>query len=112
MNRTAALGIFGLSTSFVLAQPPLEHVWAQRVGSLSDNEKLWRMAVDESGNVFVTGAIRGTFTSGNVSVTSVGGSDIVLLKYAPDGELLWGRAAGGPINDAAFGVDTDKDGNV
>jgi hypothetical protein len=101
-----------LCTSLVLAQNPLEHVWAQRVGSLSDNEKLWRMAVDESGNVFVTGAIRGTFTSGDVSVTSVGGSDILLLKYAPDGELLWGRAAGGPINDAAFGVDTDKDGNV
>lgn len=112
MNRTGTLGALGLCTSLVLAQNPLEHVWAQRVGSLSDNEKLWRMAVDESGNVFVTGAIRGTFTSGDVSVTSVGGSDIVLLKYAPDGELLWGRAAGGPINDAAFGVDTDKDGNV
>ncbi|MBL8000736.1 MAG: T9SS type A sorting domain-containing protein, partial [Flavobacteriales bacterium] len=32
--------------------------------------------------------------------------------YAPNGDLLWARTAGGPTNDAAFGVDTDKDGNV
>jgi hypothetical protein len=112
MNRYLSLGFWCLCALTALSQEPLEHVWASRVGSLNDGEKLWRMAVDESGNVFVTGSIRGTFTSGSVSVTSVGGSDIVLLKYSPEGELLWGRAAGGPFNDNAFGVDTDKDGNV
>lgn len=94
------------------AQPALEHVWSRRVGSLNDNEKLWRMAVDEDGNVFVTGYIRGTFSDQGMSVTSVGGSDIVLLKYSPDGDLLWARTAGGPNNDGAYGIDTDKAGNV
>jgi hypothetical protein len=112
MYRTLLSAIPALIMAPVLCQTPYEHVWAQRVGGQNDNEKLWRMAVDESGNVFVTGSVRGTFSSGNVSVTSVGGSDIVLLKYSSNGELLWGRTAGGPLNDAAFGADTDKDGNV
>lgn len=112
MKNHIALGFWCLCALPALSQDPLEHVWARRVGSLNDNEKLWRMAVDENGNVFVTGSIRGTFNDGDVSVTSVGGTDILLLKYSSDGELLWGRVAGGPYNDAAFGVDTDKDGNV
>lgn len=112
MFRSHLLCSAVLFAQLLFAQTPLEHAWARRVGSLNDGEKLWRMAVDEDGNVFVTGSIRGTFTDQGVSVTSVGGSDIVLLKYSPTGELLWGRAAGGPLNDAAFGIDTDKAGNV
>lgn len=112
MLRSIILSAAILIAPLLFGQTPLEHDWARRVGSLNDGEKLWRMAVDEDGNVFVTGSLRGTFTDQGVSVTSVGGSDIVLLKYSPTGELLWGRAAGGPLNDAAFGIDTDKDGNV
>ncbi|MGV3637303.1 MAG: hypothetical protein ACO1NQ_06600, partial [Flavobacteriales bacterium] len=112
MNRHLALACWCLSALPALSQQPLEHVWARRVGSLSDNEKLWRMAVDEAGNVFVTGYFRGTFTDQGISVTSVGSADIILLKYSPQGELLWARSAGGPGPDGGYGIDTDKDGNV
>ena len=112
MNQILAIACWCLCTLPVLSQEPLEHVWARRVGSSNENEKLWRMAVDEGGNVFVTGYFRGTFAEQDVSVTSVGGADVLLLKYSPQGELLWARSAGGPLGDGAYGVDTDKDGNV
>lgn len=112
MLRYIILSAAVLLAHALVGQTPLEHEWARRVGSLNDGEKLWRMAVDEDGNVFVTGSIRSTFADQGVSVTSVGGSDIVLLKYSPTGELLWARSAGGPGPDGAFGIDTDKDGNV
>lgn len=98
--------------STALGAQSLEHVWASRVGSINDNEKIWRIAVDGFGNVYATGVIRGTFTDQGVTVSSVGSGDIVLLKYDPNGTLLWARSAGGPYFDAAFGIDCDKDGNV
>lgn len=100
-----------LTCSTGLAQP-LAHVWANRVGGSQEGEKLWRCAVDESGNVYATGGFRGTFSDQGSSVTSNGGLDILLLKYDPDGQLLWARSAGGPYDDVAHGVESDKDGNV
>ncbi len=94
-----------------LAQP-LQHAWANRVGGPQDGEKLWRIAVDESGNVYAAGGFRGTFSDQGISVTSSGNVDILLVKYSPSGELLWARSAGGPYGDVAFGVESDKDGNV
>ncbi|MBK8615383.1 MAG: T9SS type A sorting domain-containing protein [Flavobacteriales bacterium] len=91
---------------------PLSHQWVNRVGGGADNEKLWRIAVDGTGNVYATGYFRGTFTDQGISVTSIGGADIILLKYAPDGTLLWARNAGGTNDDAGFGIDCDKEGNV
>ena len=91
---------------------PLQHAWANRVGGPQDGEKLWRIAVDESGNVYAAGGFRGTFSDQGISVTSAGAADILLLKYDPEGQLLWARSAGGPYGDIAFGVESDKDGNV
>lgn len=111
MNATVLICVFCILALASVAQP-LEHAWARRVGGLQDGEKLWRIAVDGDGNVYAAGQFRGTFTDQGQSVTSVGGADIILVKYSPDGELLWVKRAGGPLGDAAFGVDCDKNGNV
>lgn len=110
--RTGILCAFTATISFGTSAQPLQHVWANRVGGLESGEKLWRCAVDENGNVYAAGGFRGTFTDQGVSVTSVGGADILLVKYGPNGDLLWARSAGGPMNDYAFGVESDKEGNV
>ena len=104
-------GISVFACSLTIAQP-LQHAWANRVGGPQDGEKLWRIAVDESGNVYAAGGFRGTFSDQGISVTSSGNVDILLVKYSPSGELLWARSAGGPYDDIAFGVESDKDGNV
>jgi hypothetical protein len=109
--RPVFILFFALVTSLLDAQP-LVHQWANRVGSNLDGEKLWRIAVDGDGNVYATGYFRGTFTDQGITVTSIGAVDIILLKYDPDGVLLWARNAGGPSDDAAYGIDCDKAGNV
>ncbi len=91
---------------------PFEHVWTKRFSTPENGEKLWRLAVDESGNVYAAGNFSGTFSEQDISVTSAGAADILLLKYDPDGQLLWARSAGGPYDDVAYGVESDKDGNV
>ena len=61
--------------------------------------------------MYAAGGFRGTFTNRGL-VNERGGSRHPPREYAPDGELLWARAAVGPTNDIAFGVESDKDGNV
>jgi hypothetical protein len=90
----------------------LEYAWANRVGGQTDAELLWRVAVDDSGNVFSAGCFRGTFSDQGVVVTSTGQVDVILLKYNKDGILQWAKTGGGVSTDIAYGVDTDAEGNV
>jgi hypothetical protein len=111
MHRTL-VPLMTLLISLSAFAQPLEYAWSNRVGGQVDGEKLWRLAVDGEGNVYATGYFRGTFSDQGTLLTSVGGTDLILLKYDPAGTLLWGRSAGGLLDDGAFGIECDKDGNV
>jgi len=80
----------------------------------SDGKKIWdvfydggpidtatSIAVDESGNVYVTGG-------------SVSGSDYdyCSVKYDSDGKEIWSTTYGGYDNDVALGIAVDNIGNV
>jgi hypothetical protein len=88
-------------------------LWARQAGGTAldfGNE----IAADTVGNVVVGIASESrslAFPDGPV-LTSAGGTDAVLAKYAPDGTLLWTRQVGGPGIDVPRGVDTDAAGNV
>ena len=62
------------------------------------------MAVDFAGNTLLTGAVKNR--SGN--------TDIITLKYSPEGILLWENFYAGKANlfDAPNAITTDKKGNV
>lgn len=62
-----------------------------------------RLAVDTAGNIYMT------------SVNSVGRSDFIVLKYAPDGTRLWEFAypdSGSNTGNNVYGIAVDKVGNV
>lgn len=108
----ASIPLLSLLISLSTAAQPLGHVWSERVGGAADGEKLWRLAVDGEGNVYATGYFRGTFSDQGQLLTSIGGTDLILLKYDPSGNLVWSRSGGGLLDDGAFGIECDKDGNV
>ncbi|WP_114783185.1 SBBP repeat-containing protein [Botryobacter ruber] len=86
-------------------------IWAQRAGGagldFSDN-----IAVDDLGNIFITGRISGTGTFGNITLTSNGASDIFIAKYDVTGNILWAKRAGGQGGDRGYGITLDASGNV
>ena len=85
--------------------------WVQSAGGTTTDEAN-RIAIDASGNVYITGYFSGTATFGAISKTSAGSNDIFVAKYNSSGTLLWVQSAGGTGFDEANGIAIDASGNV
>ncbi len=80
-------------------------LWVRRYNGPRDSSDFaTALAVDGSGNVYVTGYSYGSGTS----------YDYATIKYAPNGDTLWVRRYNGPGNgsDGASALAVDNSGNV
>ena len=85
--------------------PNGETVWVRRYdGPENYYDYAHALAVDDSGNVYVTG----------ISYDSVTNFDYATIKYAPNGDTLWVRRYNGPgnLDDHAQALAVDGSGNV
>ena len=85
-------------------------VWV-RQGGASDFSAGKSIAVDPSGNVYVTGSFRGTVNFGGGSLTSVNSSsDVFIVKYSSSGALVWAKRGGAEGGDIGYGIVLDAQG--
>ena len=77
--------------------------WQRTLGGSSD-DRGQGIAVDSSGNVYVTG-----FTA---SPSSGSQYDALITKYDTSGTIQWQRTLGGAGNDYGYGIAVDSSGNV
>ncbi|MHC1706873.1 MAG: SBBP repeat-containing protein [Bacteroidales bacterium] len=84
--------------------------WARKM-AISDNHPS-ATAVDSMGNIFVTGYYNGSITFGSTVLTSLGNTDIYLVKYDAYGGFQWARSAGGTNNDRPACIKLDGLGNI
>ncbi len=89
--------------------------WARSVGG-TGQEQGNSIAVDPSGNVYVTGYFQGEVDfdpgPGSTILNSVAAVDIFVQKLNASGNLLWAISAGGYNHDAGRSIVTDPLGNV
>jgi hypothetical protein len=88
--------------------------WAISAGDYYTDEAT-SVAVDAAGNAYLTGYWYGdTITFGSYSLhnTYHSNADIFLVKYNPDGNVLWAKSAGDNSSDQAKAVAVDALGNV
>jgi len=65
------------------------------------------------GGAIITGRFDSTVTFGETDpLTSLGGSDICVVKYDADGNVLWASQAGGTESDAGNGIAALPDGGA
>lgn len=92
-----------------------EFVWAITYGG-PENDGANDVAVDASGNVYVTGYITGTVDmepgTGSTMVSSGAFDDMVLAKYAPNGTLIWALASETTNGNAGYSLTVHANGDV
>ena len=93
------------------AQITPEHLWSEGFGSTGDDDPIG-VAVDASGNVFVTGYFSGTANFGGGNLVCAGPDDIFLAKYNANGVHQWSQRFGGTGEDVGRDVAVDASGNV
>ena len=85
--------------------PDGNELWVRRYnGTADDNDYAYWLALDASGNIYVTGQ----------SVETGSDNDITTIKYSPDGDVLWTQHYNGPANgyDAGQAIAVDANGNA
>lgn len=82
-------------------------LWAISAGGNS-HSGCRAIAVDDYGDIYITGFFYDTFSAGDLSVTSVGECDAFFAKLSTDGDWLW-LFRGGGVQGADIGNDIALD---
>src|SRR6185436_9655371 len=94
-------------TSF--SQNPILN-WAKQMGGTT-NDQAFAMAVDASGNVYLTGSFTGTADfdpgAGTFNLVSAGTFDVFVVKLNSSGDLLWAKSMGGSGSDVGNSIAID-----
>ncbi len=86
-----------------------DFLWARVIsGPLEDMAR--GVVTDYEGNAYVVGHFTDTVTfavtpTGTIAAKSAGGQDVFVVKYSPNGQLMWKLTGGGTGNDTATDID-------
>lgn len=81
-----------------------EQQWIYQLGATNGGAGASAVAMDSSGNIYVTGG-----TDGNLpGFTNAGGADLFVMKLNSEGELQWIQQMGTASGDSAWGVATNS----
>jgi hypothetical protein len=83
------------------------HAWSKRYGNAS-SQAATGIAVDEEGNLLVTGSFQGTIDFGGKVLTSAGSDDIFVAKLSASGGHLWSYSFGGVGSQGGLRVGVDS----
>lgn len=87
------------------------HIWSQAFGD-GCGQISQGVAVDASGNVFITGYFECTVDFGGGILTSIGSNEIFLAKFNADGVHQWSKRFGSTSADRGLAIAVDASGNV
>jgi len=85
-------------------------VWAKKAGR-AKGDRANAVTTDGAGNAFVCGEYQNYWAQG-FSNNSGYGSDIFVVKYDNNSNMVWGRSYGGTNHDVPSDICTDFSGNV
>jgi len=113
---TANLTSAGDEDVFVQKMDPSGNfVWAKQMGGVS-RDIARSIAVDVSGNVYITGYFEDTGDfdpgGGTANLTSAGRDDIFVQKLDSSGNYIWAKQMGGTGDDNGISITVDGSGNV
>jgi len=88
-------------------------VWAKTGGSSGGSDRANSVAVDNNGNVIITGQFSGLASFGALTLDAADGTnDAFIVKYDSNGNEVWAKKGTGESLDRGLAVATDNSGNV
>jgi len=89
-------------------------LWAVKATGLNthSNGESFYIVLDDAGDAYLTGLIRGTVSFGDFILTESGNNDIFVAKLGADGNWLWAVKAGGVFSDRGDSIALDGAGNI
>jgi hypothetical protein len=87
------------------------HLWSKSFGQVGA-EASTDVAVDASGNVYLTGYFNSTVNFGGSALFAVGGFDMFLAKFNSLGVHQWSKNFGSGSDDFAYALTLDPSSNV
>lgn len=120
----------GLSTSTISAGTSVRNIfvtklnslgnfqWARKIGGTNSDDRAYSICLDIMDNAYIAGSFNGNpvnFDTGisNYTISSLAAdNDIFISKYDKNGNFIWAKALQGIMDDKAFGVNVDLNGNV
>ncbi|MEO8149430.1 MAG: SBBP repeat-containing protein [Bacteroidia bacterium] len=87
-------------------------LWAKSAGGTFNDEGTC-ISTDAGGNIYVSGFFQSpSLTFGSTTLSNSGGSDIFIVKYDGNGNVLWAKSTGGTDTERGNGIATTANGNV
>lgn len=109
-------GNTGMSMDIFIAKYDINgnFLWAKSAwGSDNMDERAFSVAVDASGNAYITGMYSSpTLSFDGVTITNAGIENIFLAKYDANGNIKWAKSTGGTSHDWGYSVAVDTSGNI
>ncbi|MBL0133609.1 MAG: gliding motility-associated C-terminal domain-containing protein [Chitinophagaceae bacterium] len=113
INSSFLKGMIVAAISFIISNEAVAQAitWQWGKTEASSLAKVGKkIVVDEFGNSYSAGTFTGTITVGASIYTSIGGSDILLVKYNAAGVRIWSKQYGSNLNDDVNSLQYDKAG--
>jgi hypothetical protein len=101
----------GTDWFLVKLAPSGAYVWSKMLGGVYGDQTIG-IALDSNANIFAAGTFVQGANYGGGDLTSAGGTEVFLAKYASDGSHLWSKSFAGSGDDRAMAVAADAAGNV
>ena len=103
----------GWESYVVKLSPTGAHLWSTYLGGTGNDYGGYGIAVDSSGNVYVTGwTDSGGWVSGGWDTSYAGACDGYVVKLSTSGAHVWSTYLGGTGYDDGWGIAVDSSGNA
>ncbi len=100
--------------TLLLSSPAFAVSWIWSKGAAgSGYDKATNIASDGQGYIYSTGYFNSsTLTFGTIILNNSGSNDLFIVKHDTAGNVVWAQSFGGSSDDRAYGICTDRHGNV
>ncbi|MCF0206798.1 MAG: SBBP repeat-containing protein, partial [Bacteroidales bacterium] len=89
----------------------IDYSWVKAFGN-ADNDVVSDVAVDNLGNIYITGTFSSSLDIYGNSISSLGETDFYVAKFLPEGSLVWLKSCGSAGEEQANAIAVDGNGNV